>query len=1182
MQTGSLILNITVIDKDAGSNGTITYQLLNNTAGTFALRMSGTGAQLMLVGELDYETLNYYFLTLLAMDGGFPSHTTFASIEVFVSDVADTLPQFNASSYLANVPETTPIGSSILTVHASSLDSPDLAAIRYTVLGGDPDMRFHLNATTGQLTLLQALDFETQQQHELTVQAQSASVSTLRAQITVSIQVANENDNAPTFTRTQYTVSIPENATAGEHVLTASAEDLDAGSLGHVSYLLTSSDPVVIDTFTLNRLTGEVTTTTTFDHSLREEYNFTIVAEDGGAPPLTGQMGVVVRVINASSEAPTFNQSEYRVSVAEDVANGTAVLQLSAVATDNTSLQYFIQSGDTQGMFYLDEMDGLLIIHLPLDREQRSSYLLEVVASDGLLETTASVHITVTDVNDHYPVFERNMYFATMSESQLIGSTVLEVRATDADAGANGTVTYSSPDITSEFDLDMTTGAISLRTPLNYEDTQSYQFTVVASDGGTPRHNASTRVEVTILDENDNAPVFVPGHHTGQVQENSPAYTSVFQLRARDADSGFNGALTFTLLGDSQAFLVSPFGDILTRQPLDREVQAMYTLTVEVRDRGRPPLSNTTLVTIHITDIVDSPPVFSQLAYEVLITEDVPQGAALANISATTEDADASIVYDITGSGSFSLFSIARSTGVISAASSLNPRTNANVYTIQVTARHHHLSESVSVSITIMTDNGVPHLQPLTVYFNAYPPLLQPTTALGKVRILQQRASTLYTFSLQPSSPLVLHHFSIEPTTGQISVSSSVHSGNYTLNVSASTAMGMGYGVVEVYISILSNRTLESAVVVAFRQRTFTSVQLEHFTQFVAEIVPCSRQQVQVIGIQNRGSPADEIVEVAFAVQRGDGQGYIPPDTILDQLAVHKHLSRPSTLLQLGSDICASEPCPYFQRCSPIVVVFRHSSQDAFQALRTTELHYFSHPFDQSYRCQCPVGFSRDDLCNREINECDPSPCQFGAVCTDLVGDYRCDCPKQTLGKNCSIACPSASCDPCSPSPCRHGSTCTLLSRNPSSYACSSGCPWTSEYQGPNCELTSLHFTSGSYAAFSPLGSTTRMTVSFRFATIAPNGMLLYTGETGGHHDSLTVELLIGQLRVSMSLGGEGVVMMTESLRQLNDGQWHEVKMELDSQVSNLTPSVGTGLIPLSPPVPDGGGNTLLKWVSLC
>ena len=1109
----------------------------------------------MLVGELDYETLDYYFLTLLAMDGGFPSHTTFASIEVFVLDVADNVPQFNASSYLANVPETTPVRTSILTVHASSLDSPDLAAIRYTILGGDPDRRFHLEATTGELTLLQALDFETQRQYELTVQAQSLSVSTLRAQTTVYIQVANENDNAPTFTRTQTTVSIPESATVGEHVLTASAEDLDTGSLGHVTYHLSSSDPVVMETFMLNRLTGEVTTTIAFDHSLREEYNFTIVAEDGGAPPLTGQMGVVVKVINASSEAPTFNQSEYRISVAEDVANGTAVLQVSAVATDNTSLRYFIQSGDTQGVFYLDEMDGLLVIRMPLDKEQRSSYLLELVASDGLLETTASVYITVTDVNDHYPVFERNMYFATVPESQLVGSTVLEVRAADADAGANGTVTYSSPDITSEFDLDMTTGAVSLRAPLDYEDTQSYQFTVVASDGGTPRHTATTGVMVTILDENDNTPMFAPGHHTGQVQENSPAYTLVLQLPASDADSGFNGALTFALIGDSQAlqaFLVSPFGDILTRQPLDRELQAMYTLTVEVRDRGRPPLSNTTLVTIHITDIVDSPPVFSQLGYEVLITEDLRQGAALANVSATTEDADTSIVYDITGGGSSSLFGIARSTGVITAASPLNPRTNANVYTIQVTARHHHLSESVQLTITIMTDNGVPHLQPLTVYFNVYPPLLQPITALGRVRILQQRASTSYTFSLQPSSPLVLRHFSIEPTTGEISVSSSVPSGSYTLNVSASTAMGMGYGAVEVNISILSNRTLESAVVVAFRQRTFTSVQLVHFTQFVAEIVPCSRQQVQVIGIQNRGSPRDEIVEVAFAVQRGDGQGYVTQDTILDRLAVHRHLSRPSTLLQFGSDICASEPCPYFQRCSPIVEVFRHSSQDAFQSLRTTELHYLSHPFDQSYRCQCPEGFSRDDLCSREINECDPAPCQFGAVCTDLVGDYRCDCPEQTLGKNCSIVCPSISCDPCSPSPCRHGSTCTHLApQHPSSYACSSGCPWTSKYQGPNCELTSLHFTSGSYAVFSPLGSTTRLTVSFRFATIAPNGMLLYTGQTGGHRDHLTVELLIGQLKVSMSLGGEAVIMMTESLRQLNDGQWHEVTLELDSQVSD-------------------------------
>lgn len=1103
----------------------------------------------MLVGELDYETLDYYFLTLLAMDGGFPSHTTFASIQVFVSDVADTLPQFNASSYGARVPELTPGGSYILTVHATSQDSPDRAVLHYTILGGDPDMRFHLEAATGQLTLLQALDFETQEQYDLTVQAQSVSMSSLRAQTNVTIQVANENDNAPTFTRTQNTVSIPENATAGDHVLTASAEDLDSGPFGDVTYQLSSSDPVVMDSFTVNRLTGEVTTAVAFNNSPQKEYNFTIVAEDGGDPSLTTQMRVVVRVINVSNEAPTFNQPEYRVSVAEDVANGTTVLQVSAVATDNTSLQYFIQSGDTQGMFHLDNVEGLLITRRALDREQRSSYLLEVVASDGLLETTASVHITVTDVNDHCPVFKRSMYFATLSESRLIGSTVVEVRASDADAGANGTVTYSSSDISNEFDLNMVTGAISLRTLLDYEDTQSYQFTVVASDGGTPGCNATAGVEVTIEDENDNTPVFESVPHTGQVQENSPAYTSVLRLPARDADSGFNGALTFALIGDSRAlraFIVSSFGDILTRQLLDREVQATYRLTVEVRDGGQPPLSNTTLVTIHITDIVDSPPVFSQLAYEALITQEVPQGDALANISATTEDANASIVYEITSN---SLFSIAQSTGVITAASSLSPRTNAGVYTVQVTARHRHLSESVPVTITIMSDNSAPHLQPLTVYFNAYPPLLQPTTNLGRVHILQQRANTSYTFSLQPSSPLILRHFSIEPTTGEISVSSSVPSGNYNLNVSASTAMGIGYGVVEVYIRILSNRTLESAVVVVFRQHTFTLVQLEHFTQFVAEIIPCSRQQVQVIGIQNRGSPVGEIVELAFAVQQEDRQGYISPDTILDRLAVHKHLSRPSTLLQFGSDICASEPCPHFQRCSPIVEVFRHSSQDVFQTRQSTGLYYLSHPFDQAFMCKCPVGFSRNDLCSLELNECDPSPCQFGAVCTDLVGDYRCDCPKWTLGKNCSIVCPSTSCGPCSPSPCLHGSSCTLLHQN-SSHACSLNCPWSSKYQGPNCELTSLHFTSGSYAVFPPLGSTTRGTLSFRFATVAPNGMLLYTGQIGGHHDYLAVELLIGQLKVGVSLGGEAVVMTTESLQQLNDGRWHEVKVELHGQVS--------------------------------
>jgi len=316
---------------------------------------------------------------------------------------------------------------------------------------------------SSQLTLLQYLDFETQQQFALTVQALSQASASLRTQVTVSIVVVNVNDHYPTFSRTQYTSSISEGAAAGQRVTRVSAEDLDSGTFGDVTYRINSSDASIMSTFLLDPLSGIITTAASLDREQRVQYSFTVIAEDGGEPPLTGQVRVVVRVSDVNDMPPVFEMSAYHASVAENVTVGTSVLQVSAVDSDSetTSLEYIIQSGNAQGAFFLDHVDGLLTVRMPLNREETALYMLEVVASDGLLESSVRVNVTVTDVNDQFPVFNPNFYSVAVSESLPVGSTVVQVQAMDADAGANGMVTYSS-DISSEFAL-ICTSVISPR-----------------------------------------------------------------------------------------------------------------------------------------------------------------------------------------------------------------------------------------------------------------------------------------------------------------------------------------------------------------------------------------------------------------------------------------------------------------------------------------------------------------------------------------------------------------------------------------------------------------------------------------------------------------------------------------------------------------------------------------------
>lgn len=227
-------------------------------------------------------------------------------------------------------------------------------------------------------------------------------------------------------------------------------------------------------------------------------------------------------------------------------------------------------------------------------------------------------------------------------------------------------------------------------------------------------------------------------------------------------------------------------------------------------------------------------------------------------------------------------------------------------------------------------------------------------------------------------------------------------------------------------------------------------------------------------------------------------------------------------------------------------------------SLYNTGTHHF-HTFRESFICSCPNGYSRDDLCSSEMNECDPSPCYFAADCTDLVGDYRCECPRGTYDKNCSSVCASReSCDPCSPNPCLYGGTCVRPQQDFTSYMCES-CPQDGKYSGPNCELTSLYFTSdkSSFVAFQTSDDTSQFLLNFRFATVSPNGLLFFNGNLDNQQDYVAAELVIGQLRVGVSFGGVATILMTESMWNLNDGQWRSVSIKLKDKVSDCMTITG-------------------------
>lgn len=670
-----------------------------------------------------------------------------------------------------------------------------------------------------------------------------------------------------------------------------------------------------------------------------------------------------------------------------------------------------------------------------------------------------------------------------VSESAPVGFIVVQVRAEDRDRGSNGHITYSSTDLPQQFSLSSTSPpSIILIKPLDREATAQYNFTITATDNGSPPLSQQAVVMVVVLrNTNTHTPQIIGTNIQGSVLENLTLGTKVLQLNASDMDEGRDATLTFSLLGPPvglQHFYLSPQGWLFTRMPLDRETLPSYLLLVQVADNGWRSLSATAMVRVMVEDVPDSLPMFVQESYQLQRRLPIVAGEQLLTVEAFLPLlSNDTIRYTLSRDGPFI---VDAASGILSASENI---ATAKQYQLEVNASSSGGMSSVSVEITL-TASAPPNMHPLSLYLSTFSYLLPASLPLAAIMSDQQEGVS---FSLHNPTPLEKQYFHVDRNSGQLSVFSSVRSGIYQLNVSMEGMGGVGYGSVTVTVTLLSMSTLRQAV-----QISLPLISLEHFLQrsfavlidTVASSVSCNRHQVELVAAQSTSEGGSE---VAIAVRSSDLVGYIPHGMLLERLVVHQEQLQKqlqvAVLLQ-PVNLCFSSPCSSFQLCSNVI---RVASELRTVTSSSAALQYL--PFSPSFSCECPSGFSVAGNCSVKLNECASNPCQFGGTCIDLLGDYRCQCPLYTSGKNCSVVCPSHSCQLCSPNPCLNGGTC---SGSDGTTRCRL-CP--NKHEGPLCELTTLHFTRGSYARLdSPLRPNNNLAISLSFATVSPSGLLLYTG----------------------------------------------------------------------------------------
>ncbi|NWZ01068.1 PCDGD protein, partial [Loxia curvirostra] len=320
-------------------------------------------------------------------------------------------------------------------------------------------------------------------------------------------------------------------------------------------------------------------------------------------------------------------------------------------AGSNSLLTYQLTRNPSFSLAATESPDGgkqlELVLDRALDREKQGTFELVLTAVDGgdpARSGTVQVRINMTDANDNPPVFSKKVYEARVPENLSVGSLVLRVWATDADAGSNGRVSYSFGSVPEAvralFTIDSESGEVRTAGALDFEEKNKYVFSLEATDGGGL--TAHCKVQIDITDENDNAPEVTILSLSSPVPEDAPIGTVVALLKVRDRDSGENGQVSCELSGEAPlSIVVSPGGSykvLVLAKALDREEAVIDELASRGSDGGDPARTGTARIRVTVVDANDNAPVFSQAEYTVRVPEDVPVGSTLVTVTATDAD----------------------------------------------------------------------------------------------------------------------------------------------------------------------------------------------------------------------------------------------------------------------------------------------------------------------------------------------------------------------------------------------------------------------------------------------------------------------------------------------------------------------------------------------------------------
>ena len=656
-QIGDLVVTVFAIDTDLGFSGQVSFELEKNTF----FGINATNGDIYVSSSLFPV---FYRLSVQVVDLGSNPLSASTSVNINVQPYPDHI-QLCIPDDPISVPEDIPIGSlvgqllaqvldysSVVLNHTSDLD------LSFSILNGTDANRFVISHTTGEIFTLESLDYDADAvEYYLILNAVlRTDDSEISNETVVLIKVVNIDDNPPQFVPEFYATVVEQFTPSGVDILTVHAIDPD--QLASINFTLYNTDDIP---FEINSTSGEITASEALERA--RDYRFRVLASDGG--PEESSTFIFISVTRSTSIAPSFTKDQFVFTLSENAEPGTYIGTVTALVRGNLSVNEFgfrISMPDSidfnvtdlplvnisASVFHIDQSSGNISTQtgFEFDLESRRDFLFYVEAYNiysGMVYDFAAIKIELLDKNDNAPQFRQSLYTRVINTSQLMGSVILVVCASDRDSKSNGQVTYMYSMMLGQnnlflgFALNVTSGAISVsNTTLLPGD---YYLTIIALDEGMPSLSDEAKVFVAILPTTHIDIDFTENPYIFKVAEDAPHNSIVGMISVvKENNSLFLPNVTYSIPNVMDCFgMDASSGELkVTCTRLDREIIAGYELVVEGRVSDTVAVLGT--VQIVILDINDNAPKFSLAVYTRVIDNRYCNKTAVLQIVAIDND----------------------------------------------------------------------------------------------------------------------------------------------------------------------------------------------------------------------------------------------------------------------------------------------------------------------------------------------------------------------------------------------------------------------------------------------------------------------------------------------------------------------------------------------------------------